>query len=403
MTPSSNTQQHIQQLLDKAQGFFIQSNHIEAIPLAEQAATLANKENCTEEFIQANILLSRLALRNAQYAGKKSQCAFQFIRILENLEASAKSQIIIAIQSGEIYTYNEAFDEASTQLRHALQLSQKDNYLQGVLLALCALSRLSAKQNLLEEALETIENATALLQNTDTPIAEEIQADVYHTLSQIHLRRQEYNKLHESCQKALALSQSTRDIAKEMVASNNLGIYHATLMDKKTAMQHFLHALDISKQIGYRAMTGQYLINIATLYAQLYNFDEASLRYNTLLQEYDDTINDRTRLIVFNNLGNIQLTLEKPEDAQEHFEKSLQLARSIQYKEMIAHTLAQLARTNILLNRYDLAKQQMNEAARLIKALGDVNGKQINLINEGSILLHEEKFSDAIKLISKGV
>lgn len=401
----SNTNQPINQFLERAAKLLVQNNVVEALPLAQKASLLATSAEYSDGIIAANILLSKMAIHSAKYLGNPSSTASDYIEKAKALlpSASENSRAATLLQSGDVNIYNNNFTEALTAFEQALTLTQQTNNKSYSILALCGLSRLSVKQNKFDKALQYIEAALLILKEKTSDIAAQVQAEVYHGLSQVHLRRQEYTKLHDSCQKTLTLCELTGDIEKEMVATNSLGIYYATKLDQKTAMEYFLTALDISKQIGYRAMTGQYLINIATLYAQLYNFDDATDRYKMLLEQYDDILGDNTRVIVYNNLGNIQLTLERPETAQPHLVRSLELARTIAYKEMIAHSLAQLCRTNILLDNYDLATEQMEEASTLVEVLGDINGKQINLINKGSILLHQKKYQEAIRLLSRGI
>lgn len=401
----NNSLQQIDHFLSKAEALLVQNNVVDALPLAQQASRLATTEEYPRGIIASNLLLSKLALHSAKYLGHTTNTAFDYIEKTNALaeDSSPESRIAILLQKGEVNIYNNNFTTALPHLTQALELARLRDKPTNIILSLCALSRLAVKQNKFEEALEQVDEALDIIKKSTASLDPQVQAEAYHQLSQVHLRRQEYTKLHDSCQRTLELCRQTGDVEKEMVATNSLGIYYATKLDQKKAMQQFLAALDISKQIGYRAMTAQYLINIATLYAQLYNFDDATDRYQTLLEQYDDILDDNTRVIVYNNLGNIQLTLERPETAQPHLNKALDLARSKQYKEMIAHSLAQLCRTNILLDNYELATQQMEEASTLVEALGDINGKQINLINKGSILLHQQKYPESIRLLSQGI
>ncbi|MFT5384606.1 MAG: signal transduction histidine kinase, partial [Saprospiraceae bacterium] len=154
---------------------------------------------------------------------------------------------------------------------------------------------------------------------------------------------------------------------------------------------------------NFRKNTSQSLINIATIYASLFNYQEAINRYQTVLAEYDDVIDDYTRVIVCNNLGNIYYHSDDPRKAINRFEEAYELAVKINYREMIAHTLAQKGRTNAALKNFDLALKNAEEAQVLITELGEINGKQINLINFGNIYYHKKEFDKAIKLTSQGI
>ncbi len=387
-----------------ARQLFRQNKWDEAHQLALKLA--ASSENGQQQTRQqeAYLLLSKLALQRSRYLGISTDPALQYLEKVDSLlDNTTPTPANYLIQLGDIHTHNNNFTTALPTLEKALYQTKKQEDNAATVQALCALSRLAMRQNQFDQAGLYIEEGLEIIDRDLTNIDEEDQAEIYLALSQLYLQQQKYPKLLDCCEKILEFSKRTGDVEKEMVATNSLGIYFANILEQKKAMEQFIEALDISKRIGYRAMTGQYLINIATLYAQLYNFDDAIARYQTLLEQYDDMLDNNTRVIVFNNLGNIQLTLEKPQAAQPHFERSLDLARRIQYKEMVAHSLAQLCRTNIHLKHLDRASTQLNEADLLFEKLGEVPGQQIHLLNKGSLSLQQQDYDTAIKKLSQGL
>ena len=115
-----------------------------------------------------------------------------------------------------------------------------------------------------------MEQCLQIIDKTSTAIPETTQAEVYQQLCKIYVKRQEHGKVLDYSEKLLILSQNTKDLEKEMTALGNLGIYYAVKAKYKLSMQYFLETLDKSKKINYRSITSNSLINIATIYAQLY-------------------------------------------------------------------------------------------------------------------------------------
>ncbi len=168
-------------------------------------------------------------------------------------------------------------------------------------------------------------------------------------------------------------------------------------------MQYFLEAIDKCEAIGYRELYVQLQVNIGTLYAHLYNYPEAIRRYKGVLEEHGELLEDKNKLVVYNNLGNIYLSIHKPETALQYFESSHLLAEQQSYRAMQAHALAQLSRTKLQLGRVPEAIEDANLAQQLIDELGPINGKQINLLNMGEIAYLNEDHDMAYQLTADAI
>lgn len=227
--------------------------------------------------------------------------------------------------------------------------------------------------------------------------------EVYSQAIRVFLRRHEYGRIHEFGLKTLELSKKYNDYEKEFIGLNAIAVYHGTKYDFKMAMLYFRNALDKSKEIDYRYGVAYCLINIGTIYANLFNYNEALDRYTKVLEEYEDALDDSTGLIIMNNIGNIYYTVGKLDEALDYFERSLILAESIQYTEMLAHTMAQISRTLVAQKRYDEALDYAFKSEALIEESGNEEGKQINYITLGNIYYKLGDHSLAMKYVGKGI
>ncbi|MEL7020037.1 MAG: ATP-binding protein, partial [Bacteroidota bacterium] len=122
-----------------------------------------------------------------------------------------------------------------------------------------------------------------------------------------------------------------------------------------------------------------------------------------VLEKYDDILDNNTKVIIYNNVGNIYYNNKKPEEAQAFFIQAHQLAQSCNYREMVAHAMAQLGRTKTALKEYDEALQIAQEAQTIIAQLDTPIGKQINLINLGDIYYQKQQPQRAIGLLQEGL
>jgi signal transduction histidine kinase len=227
--------------------------------------------------------------------------------------------------------------------------------------------------------------------------------EVYSQAARVYLRRHEYGKIYEFGAKTLELSKTHNDSEKEFIGLNAIAVYYGTKYDFKMAMLYFRNALDKSKEIDYRYGIAYCLINIGTIYANLFNYNEALDRYTKVLEKYEDSLDDNTGLIILNNIGNIYYTVGKLDEALDYFERSLVLAESIQYTEMLAHTMAQISRTLVAQKRYEEALDYAFKSEALIEESGNEEGKQINYITLGNIYYRLGDHNLAMKYVGKGI
>ncbi len=395
----------IQRLLKQSDQLFTKRSLDQAMHLAQEALELSNSNTYRQGIIQSNLLLGKIHATSGRYNGDESHFpkALQFIRKAEDLnqppnENGHSADILLAF--GEVFQNANDYNLASQSFDQALKYCRENKINTGEVLSLCTLSRLYVLKNDLDIALGYAKEALDLI---DDKSAEELQMEVYNQLSQVYIKKQEYSKILDYSEKVLEISKRTENVEKELSALNNIAVYYGVKSDYKTAMPFFLDALDKSKSIGYRYHIANSLINIATIYASLFNYKEAINRYQTVLEDYKDALETYTQVIIYNNVGNIYYHDDQPKMAKANFVKAYKLAVQTNYKEMMAHSLAQMSRSEAALSNFDIAYKNALEAQDLFESLGEVTGKQINLINLGNIFYHKKEVDQAVKYTSQGI
>jgi signal transduction histidine kinase len=361
-----------------------------------------------QDLLQAHLLLARIFNTNGKYQDDSSyfQKALHHVAEAQLRNAVLNDEVLsmeTAIVCGKIHLNLGDFGYAERCFEKCkVEARQADN-LDFTILSLAALGRLYLEKNELEAAVGQAEEALTLLKQHVRTNHLYLWSEVYQQLSQAYIRQQEYSKSLEMSQELLRFSRQSGEIEKEIIALRNIAVVCGVKSNYKIGMQYFLEALDKCESIGFRELITQIQINIGTLYAHLYNYEEAIKRYQSVLDEHSDILDDRTKTVIFNNLGNIYFTRDQHAQALSYFEQARNYAENHQFFEMEAYTLAQLTRSKIALNRLEEATAEAEQAQAIFEKLGEVNGIQINLINLGSLAFYHKDFDRAISLTQKAI
>jgi signal transduction histidine kinase len=404
-----------------------------AIAAVEKAVLIAKGV----DLVRAHLIKGRIMHTIARYTDKaffeKSQESLETAKefLAKYLEHKGKTPAIVDLNAHLNHEINLAL--ANLSLSKLDEYKAEYYYLQILannqqpvtsnhIMALLGLSRLSADiRNDYKTALEYAETAIASLNklkaetpkpNTEQkastpnfqPTINQLEAEVYFQLSQMHIRRQEYDLMEEYSKPLLDLSRKLGDVEKEVLALCNLAVGRSVKSDYQTGMSLLLESLEKSQKIGFRFNIANCLINIGTIHAQLFNYEDALDRYQTVLNDYKNEVSEATRLAISSNIGNIYYTIEQYDLSIDYFNTALRLANDTHYKELIAHNYAQLSRSNLAVEDWESANRNAAIAAELLKELGDeAKGTQNNLLNQGEIEWQLGNASTAEALIKKGI
>ncbi len=253
-------------------------------------------------------------------------------------------------------------------------------------------------QEYAEEAVEKIAQTTAY-QNTVIACRALMQ------LSQVLLKRQAYHKIEVLSLQLLQISRQIGYAEGEVMALCDLAVVRSVETDYAAAMPLLLESLEKSQRIGYRKQAANCLINIGTIYAQLYNYEDALDRYRTALSEYGDTLTEYTRTALNINIGNIHFTMEQPDESLRYLQEALQKAKQQAQNELEAQILALIARGHLANGKREAAQAVTEEAQKIFKDLGKaVVGRQVHRLNLAELQIAERLATDrAYSLSVRGI
>ena len=398
----------IYKYLSHAQQLYTRRNLDEALAVAQKAQVLSLKSSSAEDIVKAKLMLGKIHRTRSRFSGNPAllEDAIQIIEEAQTITLAPPNillEIDIDLAIGKTFLVQKKYTEAETLFQQAIKASQRQSSLSKQIEALCGLSQLYIQQNQFNKALENANACLPLLDQVNDTSKKRLTAEVYNQLGQIFIKRQEYAKIPDYSQTVLEISREIDDVEKELTSLNNLAIVYAARNDYKPAMQNILEVLEKSTAINYRPNIPQCLINIGTIYANLYNYEDALEKYKTALEEYSDVIKANTKVITYNNVGNIYFTTKQYELAQSNFEQAHQLAIQRNYKELVALTLAQISRTKTAQKKYTEALADANEVQKIMGNTEGFYGNQINLINLGNIYFQLGDAEKATEYIQKGI
>ncbi len=194
----------------------------------------------------------------------------------------------------------------------------------------------------------------------------------------------------------------------EMKSRERLGNYYRNISRFPEAIQEHRKAHAISVQLKDTTSTIQTLNNLGTDFRRIGAMAEASeyhfkaLNLSAEQRIFEETLNLKNQAIACNGIGNISLSLERPQESEEFFRRALEIEKKLESPLGMAINFANLG--SVLLNRndFDSARfffEQSLEQNKLIRSdlgialchnhLGDVYFKQKQYI----LALNEYKTS----------
>ena len=388
--------------LEKSKISFLQKDLKVALDSAKVILNQAKENKSIQQVISSKIFISKIYGTIGHFGGD-NQYFFKPFEVLDTIDESLidKNEILhFFLAKSEIYLLKIDVGQAQKYAELALQKGQKENNISGIVQSLLAKVQVFILKNQFSEAAKLTNKSLTLLMGIEKPI---LKAKAYNLLCKIRIKQQDYNKILEYGEEVLSISQAHGDIEKEIIATSNLGIYYATNLDYKSAIEYFYSSLEKSKTIQFDRQTAQNLINLGTIYARLFNPKESLSNYQAVVEKYDQVLVDTTKTIIFNNIGNIHFEEKSYKESKKHFQKSLALAEKIQYTEMIALALAHLGKLSCAENDFETAMSFSDRANELLEDLGDVNAKSINVLNFAKLAHHSGDFEIAILHLKEGV
>jgi CHAT domain-containing protein/Flp pilus assembly protein TadD len=192
----------------------------------------------------------------------------------------------------------------------------------------------------------------------------------------------------------------------EASAINNIGIIYNDIGEYEKAVINYNQAIAIQREIGNRQSEGIYLNNLAYAFMRLQKYDEAELIFRQALvikREDDSARGQRSVAVTINNLGMTLVLGGKREAGIKHLEEALALRKNIDDRWGVANSLLNLGRMKADGGRSEESAKLLTEANTRSKELGDRRMEAESLYLLANAEFETGQIDDAIMKVERGL
>lgn len=195
-------------------------------------------------------------------------------------------------------------------------------------------------------------------------------ADSYNNLGVAYKHLGDYPQSLDAHLKALAIYDEVGDLSGRGACLINIGIAYDLMKDPQKALAYFEKALAIKEQLQDEPGRAMALHNIALMYEAQGKYEQA-LRYLFEHLNILERTNDRLSMPnSFNSVGTVYLAMGHYDEAGRYFEKSRQLAQTLDMKRSWAHALYNLARLDVKHQQPRAAVAKLEEHLSMVQDMG---------------------------------
>ena len=210
------------------------------------------------------LLLGRSFVQKGKFLGAQEfldQAKNSLLQFKQNELETANGQTIdFYLAHAEYLIQSGNKDTAFEEIESALDYARTHGKTPDIVIVLCSKSQAFISANNFDQALSTTEKAYQMMLEKGIEKQEDLLIEVFYQLSQIYIKKQDYDSSLEYSQSLLEIAQRRNEVEKELVGLNNLAVYYAVQSDYKTAMRYFLDALEKGKEINHRPVSAQCLL-----------------------------------------------------------------------------------------------------------------------------------------------
>jgi len=221
--------------------------------------------------------------------------------------------------------------------------------------------------------------------------------------SQIFSQKKDLGQAKNYAERALQICENQNLPEQATEAHLLLGKITTELKENASAIRHLLTAKEQSLKSKHQSFLATTTLYIGIVYYQVFHYPKALENLNVVAANYQALLIPVEQILLLNYLGTAHLLLYQDEMATSHFLAAEKLAKKYRNKPALAFCLAFLGVVYSRKEQYDKALRYAKRVNTIIQEIGDVNGLQVNLINLGNVHNKLGKYSESIKLTSRGI
>lgn len=379
-----------------------------ALEAIDQSLKKRQQDSGSDLSFYGNLLWCKILLAKGRFLKDKHFPTLALSKLLElqslfpqinNTQAVPPFKLLI----GEAYSQLREVTKAKEVYQDNLKQSQQAEHIIGIIQALNGLVALAFDTDEIEHALNLANQSLELLiQHTDEANYPDLVAN-YLLQSKIFLKKRDLSQAKNYAERALVISEERG--YKELVINAHilLGKVANELKTYPDAISYLLRAKADSLAINYQVATSEALLYMGITYNHVFHYPKALENFKQVEALYIDLLNKEEQILLLNYLGKSHLLSHENQEAKNYFLSAENLAKKSNNQAALVFSLAYLG---VIYSREDSFNRALRYAKRvnsISQEIGDVDGIQINLINLGNVHNKLEKYSESIKLTSRGI
>ncbi|MGB0881492.1 MAG: tetratricopeptide repeat-containing sensor histidine kinase [Vicingaceae bacterium] len=312
-----------------------------------------------------------------------------FLLIMQSLRANEDSLIVYSLLEQAKIT--ESSDSLETFGNKAMDYSEKNNYLDGVLAVAKFFGNNYAKTGELQKSVELYQKIIS-----KNKFDKKQLSTAYNQIGIYHVYMGHYDSTEVYFLKSLAMRKQLNDSVGIGASLNNLGNVVMSKGDYDKATKYYVDALKIREQINDSAGMASSTNNLGMIFYKQKKFEEAIDYYRqALLINQHKKVLDK-EVLIFLNLGNIYDEMSQLDSSLYYYNIATQKAETLGNLRLIAMSYGNMGVTQQKLKNFSSAKTYMYKALKIRASSQDLEGQAILYNNLAGVYVLEEKYDSAI-------
>ena len=254
---------------------------------------------------------------------------------------------------------NHDHPQALTLATRAAELAQQQHDPVEHAKALRTTGACKIRQGHHSAARDLLQKAIGLLTDHDSEAG--ALADVHHLLLRTHFLDHSLENALRHGQQELEAARATGDVQLEVRALNDVGIVYASLNAYTQALEHLLSSVHLLDGSGV-PVTGGPLNNIGNIYLLQEQPEHALSHFRRAREAFHAAGSTREEALALGNVGRAHEALGQLDQAKQHHERAVEIARSLRDATYLPSALTKLGAALTKSGEHERARACLEEA-----------------------------------------
>lgn len=265
------------------------------------------------------------------------------------------------IKLADLYRFKNP-DSARLLIQKGLEISENENFTEGIIRSYNALGNLEVAQNNNTIALQHLKKVLSYEDKVKQKI---FFGTTYNALGLIMAEFSDYEQAIQYYQKAYDILKTYEPDKPHENVLANIGIMHFELLNFEKGFEYMERVLKYNREAGNKRGELQVLANIATANANRENFDLATKYYFKALQLADSLDEIFQYALISGNLGKIYYEKNKPDSSFHLLQRAVEIFKEKNIRSPLITDLGYLARIYALRGQRQKAFEYLENAKAL--------------------------------------